>query len=93
MGVHHDNDGVGDGLDYIQLQFTNKLRPGSCFQVVTIDNICTVSLSILVIFVILHCQMEENFKDRPEQAHHLNLDGTNASDLQLYISMSDINFN
>ena len=37
--------------------------------------------------------MEGIFEDLAETAHQRNLDGTKATDLQLYISISDINFN
>ena len=93
MGFHHDIDEVGDGSNYIQLDFSYDLRPGSYFQVFTIDYISTVSLWILLIFGFLHCEMEGIFEDLAETAHQRNLDGTKATDLQLYISISDINFN
>ena len=93
MGFHHDNDGVGAGSDTFQLEFIQALSPGNKFQVFSVDYIDTGRLQTLLIFVILQCKMEEIFKDRPEPSHHSNLDGTNADDLQLYISMSDINFN
>ena len=37
--------------------------------------------------------MEGIFEDLAETAHQRNLDGTKATDLQLYISISDMNFN
>ena len=47
----------------------------------------------MLIFGFLHCEMEGIFEDLAETAHQRNLDGTKATDLQLYISISDINFN
>ena len=93
MGFHHDNDEVRAGFDTFQLEFSSDPGPGSWFQVNRGDDISTVNLWTLVIFGFLHCEMEGIFEDRAETAHHWNLDGNNATDLQLHISISDINFN
>ena len=42
-------DGVGNGSDTFQLEFSYVLRPGSWFQVVTIDYIDTGRLQTLLI--------------------------------------------
>ena len=49
MGFHHDIDEVRAGSDTFQLEFSYVLRPGSWFQVVTIDYIDTGRLQTLLI--------------------------------------------
>ena len=93
MGFHHDIDGVGAGSDYIQLDYSYDPRPGSWFQVFIIDYMDTVSLWTLLIWAVLLLENDDIFKNRSRMAHQRNLNGTNTNDLQLYISMSNINFN
>ena len=44
MGFLLDIDGVGVDSDTFQLEFSYDLRPGSWFQVDSVDNIDTVKL-------------------------------------------------
>ena len=87
MGVHHDIGGVGVGFDTFQTEFSNVPGPGRKLQVFTIIYIDTVKLQTLVIFAFLQGEMEENFKDRAERAHHSNFHKTNSNHLLLYISI------
>ena len=87
MGFLHDIDGVGAGLDTFQLDFSHVLSPGSWIQVVTFDNIDTAKPWSWLILAVLQGEMEEIFKDGAESEHHSDLDGTNATDLLLCISI------
>ena len=87
MGFLHDIGGVKVGSDTFRVDFSHVLSPGSWIQVACIDDIDTVKLWSWLIIAILQGEMEENFKDRAESEHHSDLDGTNATDLLLCISI------
>ena len=82
MGFHHDIDEVRAGLDTFQLEFSSDPGPGSWFQVNKGDDISTVSLWTLLIWAVLLLENDDIFKNRSRMPHHLNLDGTNANNLQ-----------
>ena len=87
MAVLHDIGGVGDGSDTFRKEFSYISGPEKKIQVSTVHYIGTVRLQTLVIFTFLQGEMEEIFKDRAEKVHHSDLDGTNATDLLLCISI------